>query len=345
MSRDVHLVGSIGLDTVAEVFSTVGPLLGGHLGRVPDGEPGGRRMWIGWQYPLLRASPFLEVDADAAGRTKNGFLPLTIAHDARPDGISFPELGYAREARASYLDFAAAREAGLLPRDIRFQVCLPTPFSVVLAACTRPVVPTVEAAYARAMMREVRLLCEAIPHRDLCIQWDICTEMTIFDGRVGWAPEIADFAAFLRERLARQATAIPADVELGYHLCYGDLDARHSIEPLDTAKLVAMANLIAGAAGRAIAYIHMPVPIARDDAAYFAPLADLRLGSETQLFLGLVHAADGVAGTVRRIEAAASIRPDFGIASECGISRVKTPDTVREILRIHAAAVGEPVAA
>jgi hypothetical protein len=337
MPRDVHLVGSIGLDTVPEVFATVGALLGTHVGRVPDGEPGGRRMWIGWQYPLLRASPFLEVDSEAAGRTKNGFLPLTIARGTEPDAISFPELGYAREARASYLDFLAARKAGALPPRVRFQVCLPTPFSVVLASCTRSVVPAVEAAYERAMLREVRMVCDAIPPEDLCVQWDICTEMTILDGRLPWAPDIADFTSFLRERLARQSAAIPANVELGYHLCYGDLDARHSIEPLDATKLVEMANLIVGNARHEVAYIHMPVPIARDDAAYFAPLEDLRFDGGTKLFLGLVHAADGVAGGLRRLEAAARVRPDFGIASECGISRVKTPAVVEEILRIHAA--------
>lgn len=40
----VHLVGSIGIDTVAEVFSTVGRKLGRRVKRVPDGEPGGRRL-------------------------------------------------------------------------------------------------------------------------------------------------------------------------------------------------------------------------------------------------------------------------------------------------------------
>jgi hypothetical protein len=51
----VYLVGSIGLDTVEDVFRTVGALLGPHLQRVPDGEVGGRRLWISWQYPLLRS--------------------------------------------------------------------------------------------------------------------------------------------------------------------------------------------------------------------------------------------------------------------------------------------------
>ena len=59
----VHLVGSVALDSVQEVFRTAGKMLGRRLQRVPDGEPGGRRLWISWQYALLRAQPFLKADA------------------------------------------------------------------------------------------------------------------------------------------------------------------------------------------------------------------------------------------------------------------------------------------
>ena len=45
------------------------------------------------------------------------------------DDIRFGELGDAREARASYLDFVAARERHELPNGVRFQVALPTPFA------------------------------------------------------------------------------------------------------------------------------------------------------------------------------------------------------------------------
>jgi hypothetical protein len=51
-----HLVGSIGLDTVEDVFRAVSGPLGPHLRRVPDGEVGGRRLWISWQYALLRSN-------------------------------------------------------------------------------------------------------------------------------------------------------------------------------------------------------------------------------------------------------------------------------------------------
>jgi hypothetical protein len=45
------------------------------------------------------------------------------------------------------------------------------------------VVPTVEAAYERAMIGEVAALCRHIPHGDLCIQWDVCNEMVMWDGQ------------------------------------------------------------------------------------------------------------------------------------------------------------------
>jgi hypothetical protein len=35
---------------------------------------------------------------------------------------------------------------------------------------------------------------------------------------------------------ARLGRAVPDDVELGFHLCYGDLDAKHFVQPTDAAK-------------------------------------------------------------------------------------------------------------
>ncbi|MGH7090463.1 MAG: hypothetical protein ACREFQ_16325, partial [Stellaceae bacterium] len=80
------------------------------------------------------------------------------------------------------------------------------------------------------------------------------------------------------------------------------------------------------------------VPIARDDDAFFAPLRGLTLAPETELYLGLVHAQDGVDGARRRMAAARRHAGAFGIGSECGIARARTPDLVREFLRVHAAA-------
>jgi len=105
---NVHFVGSVALDSPEEVFAAIGQHCGPYLKRVPDGEPGGRRLWISFQIPVLRANPSLT----PVGQT---IIPLKLADGANPEDIHFGELGYAREARPSYEDFLTARSAGQLP--------------------------------------------------------------------------------------------------------------------------------------------------------------------------------------------------------------------------------------
>src|SRR5215510_1811080 len=337
----VHLVGSIGLDTVEEVFGTVGKLLGKYLRRIPDGEVGGRRLWISWQHPVLRANPLLRPDPSGAVRPTNRFPLLTLAEGADPAALRFGEFGYAREARASYLDFVAARERGELPKDIRFQVCLPTPFAVVSSVVVADALAPVEAAYERAMLAEVAALCRHIPNRDLCLQWDLCNEMVIWDGQQTGAvpyPEVP--RAALLARLARICSAVPDDVELGLHLCYGDFAGQHFVEPKDASAMVDFANALVRTIAHKLAYIHMPVPIERIDDAFHRPFGELALASGTELYLGVVHAKDGVAGTRARIAAASRYVPRFGIATECGMARARTEATVRSLLDVHAKVCG-----
>jgi hypothetical protein len=337
----VHLVGSIALDSVEEVFRTTGRVLGRRLRRVPDGEPGGRRLWISWQYPLLRAQPFLKADMSNSIQA-TGFPPMALAENVEPADIRFPELGYSREARASYQDFLAARGRGELPAGVRFEVALPTPFAVINPFCAPQDSSVIESAYEKAMLREVETVCRAIPHQDLCIQWDVCVEMIMWDGRLPFMRSpFADVAGEIMGRMKRLSAAVPQAVELGFHLCYGDWEAKHFIEPLDAGKLVEFANALSGTVSRPIIYIHMPVPIDRSDDAYFQPLGSLKLSPSTELYLGLVH-ADGAGETKKRIAAASRYVYDFGIATECGIARCRTPELVRTLLQIHADASAEP---
>ena len=340
----VHFVGSIALDSVDEVFRTLGPALGNRLRRVPDGEPGGRRLWISWQYPLLRSQPFLKADLNAPNQT-TGFLPLSLADDSEPAEVHFGELGYAREARASFQDFLAARKHGDLSSNVRFQVSLPTPFAVIYPFCSPKDEGVIEAAYERAMLREVEEICRAIPHKDLCIQWDVCIEMVLWDGRLTYMQNpFANLQDEVIGRIKRLMAAVPGDVELGFHLCYGDWDAKHFIEPLDATKLVEVANALSAAAPWPITYIHMPVPIDRADDAYFEPLSKLRFSPSTELYLGVVH-ADGAEATKKRIAAASKYVSDFGIATECGIARCRTAQMVHSLLDVYVGVSQEPVAA
>jgi methionine synthase II (cobalamin-independent) len=339
----VHLVGSIGLDNVADIFRAVGARLGRRLKRVPDGEVGSRRLWVSYQYPLLRASPYLRPDPAGAVRATNKFPLLALAEGVAPDEITFGTLGYAREARVSYLDLQAAKQRDDFPSDVKLQVCLPTPFGVIYAFAAPRDVLAIEPAYERAMIDEVKALCDAIPHHDLSIQWDFCHEMLSLDGQPqSQFPSQGASQPEIMARMQRLCDAVPSDVELGIHICYGDFGAKHIIEPKDAGRMVDVANAMVRAVKRRIDYIHFPVPIERTDREYFVPFRDLELDPNTEIYLGLIHARDGVEGVIRRIEIAREFVPDFGIATECGIARQRTPDLVYRILDTYTGASRDP---
>lgn len=339
----VHLVGSIGLDNVEEVFRTVGPKLGRRLKRIPDGEQGPRRLWVSFQYPFLRSSPFLRPDPSGALRKTSGFPLLCLAEGVNAADLRFGELGYAREARASYQDFLAARQRGDIPAGVRFQVCLPTPMSVIYAFCTARDVAAIEPAYEQAMKREVAEIARHIPHADLCIQWDVCHDMIVWDGQPqDQFPLVNASKDEITARFTRLCDGIPADVELGFHLCYGDFGGKHFFDPVTARHLVDIANAIVRAVAHKVAYVHMPVPLPRATDEFLAPLKDLKLTPGTELYLGLIHAADGTEGTNKRIALARKYVAEFGVATECGFARARKPGLVHKLIDIHAAVAAEP---
>jgi hypothetical protein len=127
---------------------------------------------------------------------------------------------------------------------------------------------------------------------------------------------------------------VPAAVELGIHLCYGDPGHKHLVEPADMGLMVELANRFTAKVKRPITWVHMPVPRDRDDEAYFAPLQDLRLHSGTELYIGLIHLRDGISGAIKRLAAAKQVIPKFGIATECGFGR-RNPETILSLIKLH----------
>jgi len=133
---------------------------------------------------------------------------------------------------------------------------------------------------------------------------------------------------------------VPAGVELGYHLCYGSPADEHLVQPKDAGLMVEMANAIVAGVRRPIQFFHLPVPKGRTDDAYVAPLEHLKLGPETELYLGLIH-HDDVAGDAARLAAARRhVRVD-GISTECGMAR-GDPARLAGLLAAHARAAELP---
>lgn len=327
----VHLNGSIPLANAEEVLRMVSSLLGQRLRRVPDGETGVRLNWISWQREIFARNPAFEL-----------IPPDPKAYDPfphfkmRPEGslgrVVFDPLGYAEAALASYAVFSRLKQDSVILASCRFQVSLPTPLAPVRAFLVEEEQASVQPAYEMALFAELDTIMSGIPHEELAIQWDVAIEFALLEGVAQALYEQTKTEVV--EQLVRLGKHVPVDVELGYHLCYGDAGHKHFVEPKDTAKLVEVANGISAGLTRALNWISLPVPRDRSDEAYFAPLLNLHLHPETELYLGLVHFTDGIEGTQKRIEAAQRVVAQFGVATECGCGR-RPSETIPELLRIH----------
>ena len=327
--RPVLLVGSVPLESSKAVFEAVGTKLGKFIKRIPDGETGARKDWVVWQGDVFKNAQGLE---PGSTRELQGGYRFVLYKVKPGETVKFSSLGYAAAAVRSYEDFKRARSEGKIPAATRFQVSLPTPIAVVMTFSDPQAIQSIWPIYEKRLNEEVDEMAKAIPHRDLAIQWDIAAEICF----VLENPEMAKVIPMevLVAAIARVSKHVPADAELGLHLCYGDPGHKHVVEPKDTKLMVDFTNQLVAAIKHPIAWVHMPVPREREDVAYFAPLKGLNLDLKTELYLGLLHRTDGLAGAKRRLAAAKQVVTDFGIATECGFGR-RPPETVSDLIELH----------
>jgi len=338
--RHVHLVGSVPLRDAREVFTTVSSVLGPRLKRIPDGETGARSDWITWLEPafanntsLEKSNELFRVHATGTARVRYKLRPGKDVRDVR-----FDNLFYADIAAVSYAEFAKLKREGIVPKECRFQIDLVPAHSVIWLFLQDDLHQPLDPVYNEALKREIDKIAAALPHDQIAIQFDVAS--AVFARLQRGEPNaygntrgemVASFAGIL----TGLANHVPAAIELLFHFCYGDSNHKHVVEPTDMGDIVDVANRLCADIGRTIQLIHMPVPRDRDDDAYFAPLARLRLKPETELSLGLVHYTGGVAGTRKRLATAERYANSFSVATECGFGR-RDPATIPDLLRIHA---------
>jgi hypothetical protein len=349
MSRSVYLVGSVPMANAGEVFSKVGAALGARIKRLPDGETGERGDWISWLEPVFSNHPafqksgeFFRIHATGTGRER-----YTLKPGVKLQGVRFDNLFYADIAKQSYAEFKRQKDAGKIPAGTKFQVDLVPAHSVIWLFLVDALHAAVDPIYNNALKREIDKIAAAIPHDELAIQFDVASAVFARLERneaSSYGRTKAEMQDTFANILVELGDRVPPDIDLLYHLCYGDSGHKHVVEPTDMADMVEFANHVSRQIKRPIALIHMPVPRNRADDAYFAPLQRLALRPETELCLGLVHHTDGVEGTRRRLATAKRHVPaaaaDFAIGTECGFGR-RDPATVPELLRIHAAVADE----
>jgi hypothetical protein len=338
--RNVHLVGSVPMANAADVFETVSAALGPRLTRLPDGETGARGDWITWLEPVFADNPafqksgeFFRVHQSGTGRER-----YTLKPGVAPSDVRFDNLFYADIAKESYGVFRRLKAAGKIPAGTKFQVDLVPAHSVIWLFLVDKLHAPLDPVYNAAVKREIDKIAAAVPHDELAIQFDVASAVFARLERSAassYGASKAEMQETFSNILVDLGNRVPADIDLLYHLCYGDSNHRHVVEPTDMGDMVEFANRVSRQIARPVQLIHMPVPRNRDDDAYFAPLRGLKLRPETELCLGLVHHTDGVEGTKRRLATARKFVTDFSIATECGFGR-RDPKTIPELLRIHA---------
>lgn len=354
-NRPLMMVGSVPTETAEETFRLLGPRIGDLLVGIPDGEPGFRNMWMVFNGPhVYEPHPDIEVVNKPAPRGESSvfkdlpeWLPTSWDEMWRfrirdgVDEIAFDNLHYAEFAEESYAVFKRMQEEGVVPGDARFQVSVPMPedFTRWCTGTTRDFM-IMTRAVENALVHEIEKIKATVPAEELVVQWDVCWEVFAcatgdYMGKeplafTGDGDPYERFASYI----ARFSPLLPEGAVNGMHLCYGDLEHTHMIEPDDLSVCVRMANLAAKHSNGRLDYLQMPVPRARTDDAYFDPLKDLDIGN-AKLYIGLVHHTDGVAGTRERLATfKRHYDGPFGVATECGWGRRQT-DTIPELIDIH----------
>ncbi len=330
------LVGSVNLPGPEDVFRAAATYAGDVVSRIPDGETDARNDWIVAQVPVLDRQAQLE-PGEPFVNPQRTHPRWKIRERVSPEEIQLGSLGYADAALESYAVFTRLKQEGVIQADTRFQVSLPTPNGVVGVFIDPADAEQFEPVYERHLLAEVGRIAESVPAAELAVQWDVAIEMIALQGV--WETYVkGNLVSGFAERIARVVDAIPTGVEVGVHLCYGDSGGKHFVEPTDTADLASLSAGIFRTTRRQIDWLHLPVPIERDDAAYFEPLDGLQLPPGTTLYLGLLHKEDGLEGARRRIATARSHVTDFGVATECGMARDAAPEEIPDLLRLHAEA-------
>jgi hypothetical protein len=331
VTGQLHLVGSIPLDTPQEVFEAFGAPLGKYLFSMPDGEVGPRRHWISRvHYQVLAAHPELEV-AQRPAPDENGVERQFPRHAGDAwwfkvkDGVQrvrFGDpgwrLGYARDAINSYFVFSVMKERGVLPQHLRFQVSIPMVNSVLPPRIfpNPDDLEKIRPGYAEATRAEIAIIVDRIPNEELALQWDCSTEVQDAYGGIPGFPREGAIERNLDEVRAL-SPHIPETVALGYHFCFGTLGGWPRFAPDDLGQAVRLANAFVAASGRRVDWVHIPV-LDRSDDAFFAPLRELQ-PQGARVYLGAIH---NMARFADRIATARKYLPQFGLGAYCGFGRL-----------------------
>ncbi|WP_285686907.1 hypothetical protein [Actinoplanes sp. NBRC 103695] len=222
-----------------------------------------------------------------------------------------------------------------------FQVGIPGAIDLAMFTFGPAGVPRYAGRFAEALagaMHEVH----ALAGQDVVFQVEIPAELVLLTRAP--RPARKALAGVLARRVADLVLGAPAGARFGVHLCLGDLNHRALGRMGDAGPFVLLANALAERwpSSRPLEYVHAPLAAAVDppvdDARFYGPLRDLRLGG-ARLVAGYAHERQDLA-VQRRIRGYvedAAGRP-VDVSTSCGLGRrdragaVAAMDRIRELL-------------
>ena len=331
MPQGVYLNGSLPVEDAETAFLIQTRVLGDRLESMTDGEFGWRNQWINGLVPMLLEVPGIELVRTAnppnADPAYSGLPVLSIDRSVQ----YVLNFGYAEEAITSYRQFSRLQAEGVLPTDIKFRVCLPTPYAIAVAfadqADQRRLLSIMEATIAG----EINVIAATIPHRNLAIQFDTAIEIAVLEGAFAAAGGLSTGPSVI-DCLSDTMDLIPDDIPRYLHTCYGDYHHTHFIRPTDLGLCVKLANAVIPD------LVSMPADhINGVHPEYYHPLHELGV---PRLALGVITYTGHPKRVEQLIGAALSggISP-FAVATECGLARItEWPDgpTLEQLLELHA---------
>ncbi len=241
MAHDVYLVGSVPMANSEQVFEAVSGALGPRIKRIPDGETGERGDWITWLEPVFAASPalqksgeFFRVHATGTGRER-----YTLKPGCKPEDVHFENLHYADFAKESFAVFKRLKAAGKIAPETKFQIDLVPAHSVIWLYLVDALHAPIDPIYNEAVKREIDKIAAALPHDEIAIQFDVASAVFARLERnqaSSYGRTKEETQETFSKILLDLGNHVPPGIDLLFHLCYGDSNHKHVVEPTDMAR-------------------------------------------------------------------------------------------------------------
>ena len=241
-------------------------------------------------------------------------------HHGTPGALSALSLEprFAQAAINGFREFWKAQLDGEVTAGLRYQINLPTPYTVLAATVTEQQCLERLAGMERAVLAELALVLDALPAELLALQWDACGETRVWETRGRDLEQPRGLPERLLASFVTVCAALPPTVELGFHCCHRDAAGREPIVPVDAGQVARLLGAIIASCDRDVAFVHVPVPRASLGGDYFEPLTNLALWPQMQVYLGLLHPQDDEDAVTNRLAAAQAVLRNVGLSVACG---------------------------